>query len=109
MFQKQLLWFNANNRPKQIRAGMIAYMCSILLFFLIFQTLLLNNLGFQLCQVYCVGTLVSLLATLACGFVMEHDDKLHGGSFSWSNVLATMVVPIGVTFFIFIVLLLSLF
>lgn len=109
MFQKLLLWFNTNNRPKQIRVGMIAYVCFMLLSFLIFLTLLPSNLGFQIRQIYCMGTLVSLLATLACGFVMEYNSKLHGGSFSWSNVFSTMVVPIGITFFIFIALLLSLF
>lgn len=109
MFQKLLLWFNANNHPKQIMIGMIIYVCFMLLFFLLLRTLFPNNIWLLIRQVYFMGTLISSVVTLVCGFVVEYNNKLHGGSFSWSDILATMVVPIGITFFISIALLLSLF
>ncbi len=109
MFQKLLLWFNTNNHPRQIFMGLIVYMCFMLIFFLLFWMLFPNGVWLLIRQIYFMAALISSVATLACGFVVEYNNKLQGNNFSWSDILATMVVPIGMSFFISIALLLSLF
>ena len=84
LINKYLGWLKDSNRPKHMKGGMLVFLAML--------TVCLT-LGVTLSP----SAIIGFIATCIVAVAVDYKDKQHGSVFDWLDVVATVLLPGGIT------------